>query len=256
MKDGVVERPRDAVAELTSLLTRHFGAALSGLYLFGSLAAGGFRPGRSDLDLLAVLESDVEEGDLAALEALHEDFLSRHPEWRDRIEIACVSRAVLRTLADVPSGRIAVVSPGEPLHLKPVAADWTINWHGVCTAGETLAGPEPLGLGPAVSPEALRRAAGAQLDEWTTEVRAPSVAYVPAQRGYIVVTVCRALHLLETGEQVPKEEAAAWAARRYPAWADFIAESLRQYRADVHGPHEQTIRFVDEAASADRRASS
>jgi predicted nucleotidyltransferase len=232
---------------------RHFGDALYGLYLFGSLAAGSFRPGRSDLDLLAVLESDVEEGDLAALEDLHEGFVSRHPEWRNRVEIACVSRAVLRTLADVPMGRIAVVSPGEPLHLKPVAADWTINWHGVCTVGETLAGPVPLDLGPVVSPEALRLAAGAQLDEWATEVRAPSVAYVPVQQGYIVVTVCRALYLLETGEQVSKEEAAAWAARRYPAWASFIAASLRQYRGDVRGPHEETIRFVDEAAAAAKR---
>ena len=100
-----------------------------------------------------------------------------------------------------------------------------------------------------MTPAAYRRAVETQLQTWATEVRAPWVAYVPAHQGYIVVTVCRALHLLETGKQATKEDAAAWAAERYPAWAALIDNALRHYRADVHGPHEETIRFVDDAVS-------
>lgn len=241
---------RETVAELAALLQDHLGEALAGLYLFGSIAAGGFVPGKSDVDLLAVLDHDVEEGDeLAALTALHAGFVSRHPEWTDRVEVGYVSRAALSTFGDDPAGRIAVVSPGEPLNVKDAGADWVVNWHGVCAAGETLAGPPPLELGPRVTPAAYRRAVATHLQTWATQVREPWVAYVPAHQGYVVVTVCRALHLLETGKQTTKEDAAAWAAERYPEWATLIDNALRRYRADVHGPHEETIRFVDDAVA-------
>ena len=80
-------------------------------------------------------------------------------------------------------------------------------------------------------------------------MRAPWVAYVPAHQGYIVVTICRALYALSTGEQTSKEEAVAWAAERFPAWSDFVSDALAQYRADLTEQHMATVAFVDYAAS-------
>jgi hypothetical protein len=242
-----VLEPRAAVDELTRLLADHLGDRLLGLYLFGSLAAGGFYPGKSDVDLFAVLDAEVDG--LGTLEALHAGFVERHPEWTERVEVGYVPQAVLQTLGGEPHGRIAVISPGEPLNVKDAESDWTLNWHAVCTRGETLLGPPPLELGPAVAPHAFRRAVESLLAYWQTAVRAPSVAYVPAHQGYIVVTLCRALFALETGEQATKEEAAFWAAERYPEWASFIGESLAAYRADVQPAHERTIGFVDYAVA-------
>jgi hypothetical protein len=243
--------PRATVDELTRLLAGNFGSRLLGLYLFGSLAAGGFYPGKSDVDLLAVLDSEVEE--LDALDALHAGFVAEHPEWTERVEVGYVSQAVLRTLGDVPQGRIAVISPGEPLNAKEVESDWTLNWQAVCTRGETLLGPPPLELGPPVTPAVYRRAIQELLVYWKAAVRAPSVAYVPAHQGYIVVTLCRALHGLATGEQATKEEAAFWAAEELPDWAPLIQEALAMYRADVSEQHERTIRFVDYVADQAER---
>ena len=242
--------PRETVAELVSLLQDHLGAALSGLYLFGSLATGGFVPGKSDVDLLAVLDHDIAEGDeLAALADLHAGFVARYPEWSDRVEVGYVSAAVLATFGGAPAGRIAVVSPGEPLNVKDAGADWVLNWHSICSGGETLAGPSPLELGPVATARLTGARSKPSYRRGRRTSRAPWVAYVPVQQGYVVVTVCRALHLLETGTQATKEDAAAWAARRYPDWAGFIDSALRNYRADVHGPHEETIRFVEDAVS-------
>jgi Nucleotidyltransferase domain len=120
-----VTDPRVALERVASLLADHFGARLRGLYLFGSLASGGFHPGKSDLDLVAVLDSDVEDGEaLQALDALHAGFAAEHPDWRDRVEVGYVSHAVLQTLGGTPAGRIAVISPGEPLNRKDVGPDW------------------------------------------------------------------------------------------------------------------------------------
>jgi hypothetical protein len=44
-----------------------------------------------------------------------------------------MDRAVLRTLGDRPSGRIAVINPGEPLHIRDVGFDSTLDWHSVST---------------------------------------------------------------------------------------------------------------------------
>jgi hypothetical protein len=240
-----MDEPHARVAEVAGLLEQEFGADLLGLYLFGSLAAGGFVEGRSDIDLLAVLTRDVDAERLAALERLHADFVARHPDWTERVEVGYVGRAVLQTLAGTPEGRIAVISPGEPLNIKEIEWDWVLNWRGACTRGEVVRGPRPLELGPEISPEGFRRAVTAQLEACPEYARQPSVAYVPTQQGYIVVTICRALHALETGEQTTKEGAAAWAADRFPDRADFIREALAAHRADYGAVHARLIDFID-----------
>jgi hypothetical protein len=237
---------RETLAELTSLLGDELGERLDGLYLFGSLPAGSFHPGKSDLDLFAVVGREICEGDgFDSLALLHSTFVSEHPNWTERIEVGYISRAVLQSFAGVPSGRIAALSPGEPFHLRDVGTGWLLNWYSVCTEGETLVGPEPLALGPAVSPSAFKEAVAVQLAQWKDIVRTPSVGYVPAQQGYIIVTLCRALYSLATGQQTSKEGAVRWAAEQFPAWASFVNDGLAQYRADVTEAHQAVINFVD-----------
>jgi hypothetical protein len=243
-----MEDPRARVAELAELLDREFGDELLGLYLFGSLPAGGFVEGRSDIDLLAVLEEDVDDERLEHLVRLHTGFAAGHPAWIERIEVGYIARTVLQTLAGTPRGTIAVICPGEPLNRKEIDWAWVLDWHGACTRGEVIRGPHPLELGPDVSPEAFRRAVRAQLEAWPAYARRHELAYVPAAQGYAVVTVCRALYALETGEQATKEAAADWAAARYPEWGEFISDALAAHRADLAGPHARTIAFVDFAA--------
>lgn len=239
---------RQRVVELAALIRDELGGSLLGLYLFGSLAAGRFVEGRSDVDLFAVLEHGVDDERFEALRALHDGFERAHPPWVERVEVAYVPLHVLRTLAGEPAGELAVISPGEPLNVHEVDRGWAINWHSVCTTGETLVGPPPLVLGPEVTAGRFRQAVEARLRSFEDEVHARAVAYVPVAQGYVVVTVCRALYALATGEQASKEEAAAWAAAQYPEWATFIEEALADHRADVRPRHEATIRFVEQAA--------
>ena len=125
----------------------------------------------------------------------------------------------------------------------------TLDWHGVTTLGETILGPPPLDLGPPVSRSTYRHAVETLLKEWPSRVRASWVAYVPAHQGYVVMTLCRALYALATGEQATKEEAATWAAARYPEWSSFISEAHATYRADVRDSHHDLISFTDYAVA-------
>jgi len=250
MGDGPATDARETLKQLASALESHLGSNLLGLYLFGSLAAGGFYTGKSDLDVMAVVAAEVEEGQqLEGLRALHEAFVAERPAWVERIEVVYVDRGVLQTLGDRPRGRVAVICPGEPLHIRDAGSDSILDWHSVTTQGETILGPRPLDLGPKVSPAAYRHAVEVLLNEWPSSVRAPWVAYVPAHQGYVVMTLCRALYALATGEQTTKEEAAAWAAARYPEWSSFISEAQATYRADVHDSHDALIAFTDHAVA-------
>jgi predicted nucleotidyltransferase len=249
-----VSDARETLAQLELVLERQLGSNLLGLYLFGSLASGAFYPGKSDLDLIAVVDTAVEEGEqLEALRRMHDSFVSERPEWVERVEVSYVSREVLQTFGDHPSGRLAVISPGEPLHVRDAGYDSVLDWYGVCKNGEALFGPPPLDLGPEVSAGAFRHAVESTLREWSSRIRAPWVAYVPAHQGYVVVTLCRALYALATGEQTDKETAAAWAAARFPESASFIQEALATYRADVNESHQALIAFSDHVlAEAER----
>ena len=62
-------------------LAGHFGPRLVGLYLFGSLAAGDFYAGRSDLDLFAVLDDEVTDAEIDALREMHERFEADATGW-------------------------------------------------------------------------------------------------------------------------------------------------------------------------------
>jgi predicted nucleotidyltransferase len=155
MGDGAATDARATLMHLADVIDRHFGSNLLGLYLFGSLAAGGFYPGKSDLDLMAIIAAEVEEGQqLESLRGLHDAFVTERPAWVERVEVIYVDRGVLGTLGDRPSGRIAVICPGEPLQIRDAGFELILDWHSVTTDGETIVGPPPLDLGPTVSPAA------------------------------------------------------------------------------------------------------
>src|SRR5215203_1286999 len=96
---------RETLEELAAAIESHFGSDLLGLYLFGSLAAGGFYPGKSDIDLMAIIGAGVEEGpQLEDLRSLHDTFVSERPAWVERVEVAYVERGVLQTFGERPRG--------------------------------------------------------------------------------------------------------------------------------------------------------
>jgi Domain of unknown function (DUF4111) len=247
-----MDDPRRRISELAHELRQALADSLIALYLFGSIPAGGYREGLSDIDVLAVLVDDIAGAQLPELDAMHAAFASEHPAWVDRIEVAYVSRTVLQSFSEHPQGSIAVISPGEPLHITEPGPGWVLNWHSVLTTGETLFGPEPERVGRAVPPGVFRRVLHGQIAARQSEVRDLSVAAAPAYQRYIVLAVCRALYGLETGEATTKEGAAAWAADRFPEWADVIRHASSSHAATPE-PHASAIRFVDFAAGVAAR---
>jgi Aminoglycoside adenylyltransferase, C-terminal domain len=210
----------DLVEQIQSAL----GDSLVGIYLYGSAITGGFDEGVSDLDLVAITAPEVDRLDLTGLERMHAAFVAAHPLWTDRIEVAYIGRDTLASFR-TSTGRLAVISPGEPFHLKDDrAVEWVQNWYLVREGGVTLFGPPADSLIPSISwsefVEAARR--------YVTELASSGLEdFSPGYLAYAVLTMSRAEHTIVTHARASKQVSAEWAQARHPEWAPLIGAALR-----------------------------
>ena len=238
------------LGRLTDEIRQSSNGSLVGFYVYGSLVTGDFDKDRSDIDLLAVIDSYLNGETFDRLDRMHARIVEDHPAWEDRIEVAYVPASALWNFR-THTGRIAVISPGEPFHLKAAGKDWLINWYMVREVGVTLFGPPPQTLIPEIpQPEfvdAVQDQAGAW-KEWVYRMRTPGA------QSYAVLTLCRALYTYTHGRQASKKQAALWAKSYLPQWAPLIQHSslwLTEGHDEETGDEagfQETVRFVHDIA--------
>jgi hypothetical protein len=226
LSTGLPTEVERILATLLAEMRRILGEKLAGLYLSGSLVWGDYDPEISDIDLVAILTSELTEDEFACLHAMHQEAIARHSTptqmWEDRLEVAYVTTAALRNFRTVPY-EIAILPPGEPFHRITGGKDWLMNWYLVRTRGRTCFGPPPATW---IDPIAKAEFVTATRDHarawpvWIEEMRE-----LPWQ-SYAVLTLCRALYTHQHGEQVSKVRAAAWVAAQWPQWADLTTAAL------------------------------
>jgi predicted nucleotidyltransferase len=221
MSNDEIER---LLADLLAGIQQTLAERLVGFYLYGSLATGGFEPGISDIDLLAATADDITPADLVHLREMHAEIVRSHPAWDDRIEVLYYSVESLGKFKE-HRGRIAVISPGEPLHVREegAGADWLMNWHLITHGGRMLFGPDPRGfITPTTNDEFIDSLVDhlQTSDEWIASARNRKA------QSYVVLTVCRTLVAIHTGEHSSKREAAEWVAGHFPEWAGLTQRAI------------------------------
>jgi hypothetical protein len=223
-------------ALLTELLARLrdvLGGQLLGLYLHGSLVIGDFDLNVSDVDLLAVLAVDLDDATAARLTAMHDALAADHAVWRGRIEVAYLSTAALAT-CKTQETRGARISPGEPFHLIPFGRLHIVEWYVVRKRGVALWGPAPETVIPPISRAEFVACVREHLAGWVEWSREMDLRR--AAQAYVVLTMCRALYALAHGDQVSKVASAAWAAEKFPEWADLIRKAVAWRAAGDDSP--------------------
>jgi predicted nucleotidyltransferase len=229
-------------------LRQVFNEKLVGLYLYGSLVTGDFNPDSSDIDLLAVSSSLITPAEFEALRSMHKNLASDYPEWENRVDVVYLSATALREFRSEKSP--IVISPGEPFHVREGEAlkDWLQNWYIIRESGQPLFGLPPEEIIPPITrdefTEAIRRYAAEVSERVKHEMQRQGQAYT-------ILTMCRALHVLKTGKQASKKEAALWAQEELPEWSNLIQNALvwRQARHDENidhaATHSETAKFVN-----------
>jgi predicted nucleotidyltransferase len=205
-------------------------AALVGLYLHGSLVTGGFVPGKSDLDLLAVVRRELDDQEAHELEAV---FASTSARTTD-IDF----RAVTESVAATPSASgwaptLALEVEVRPASDRPVRPrqgpvdepDLVIELAQVRETSRALVGPAaPDVIGP-VPDELVLAVADGHLARWQR------VPFNSAVAELMVFTACRAWRFAVTGEHASKVDAATWAIEHCPDLT-VVEEALALRRGD------------------------
>jgi len=220
-----------------------FGAKLIGVYLYGSLAWGDFDPDSSDIDLLAALDSDLTEAEAEAVRQMHEAIAREYPIWNDRIEVQYYAREGLRHFR-TQSRRMGNISPGEPFHVIEAGADWLSNWYAVRVYSLTLLGAPPDTLIDPISTAEFQQVVRVYAEDW--RVRIHETRDWPGAQAYAVLTMCRALYTLRSGEQVSKPQAAHWVAAHWPEWAELLHQALlcRRHPSQPRFAFAEAVAFV------------
>jgi Domain of unknown function (DUF4111) len=207
---------------LTARLRDGLGEALTGVYLMGSAATGGYVPGVSDLDVWALMRAPVpDEAKLALTGCV------------DQAALPCPARGLELVVARFPSGPEPVVElnlndgPRMARHVAIDASDEPRHWFVLDAAigrqdGRALWGPPPAEAFPPI-PRSLQLAAIGESLDWYA-------AHEPDNRK-AALTAARGWRYLVEGRWSSKEEAARWAAERRPGWAVELTEALAPRRA-------------------------
>jgi predicted nucleotidyltransferase len=247
--------------ELVTSVQSILGATFTGAYLQGSFAVGDFDTD-SDVDWLVVVEDDVSEAQLAALQTLHARIYDLPSTWAQHLDGSYLPKAVLKQ--PVPAGEQGLYLDNgsreliRSSHDNTVVVRWTVREHGI-----TLAGPDPQRLIDPVSARDLRHEVSVKMRAWADEVFAdPDAMNNRWYQPYAVLGYCRMLHTLQTGTVGSKPAAARWAkealnSRWAPliqrAWDERPDPSLKSRQPADPDDFQRTLEFIHYALTRQER---
>jgi hypothetical protein len=174
-------------------------ADIVAFYAGGSLALGDFRPGISDLDLAAVIATDLDDQRSESLRVLHEN-LQRDEPSAAKLHCTYLARD---DVADLRATHLTWAH-GE-LYRRPFTG---IARAELQQGGITVFGPPPSELLPHVDRDALEAAARAELSGyWSGAVRKPWVWLEDVYVDLGLLTLARVEATLTDGRLITKREA-------------------------------------------------
>ncbi len=199
-----------AVASWRSALGRN----LAGVYVHGSLSTGAFNPRTSDVDVLLTTRVLT---DGPANERLHEVHTAMHgrghERWAERLEAMFIPAKAL-TAPGIPNIAVLELHQDEGFKVQALGPELIIQKRTLREHGITLFGPKITKVVAPVTAGEVRDAVISTLRGWwLPQLEYPGQFLKRGYQAYAVVTMCRALCLLATGELVTKPEAASWALR-------------------------------------------
>jgi predicted nucleotidyltransferase len=205
------------------------GESVAGVILHGSLTLDDYVPGRSDVDLLVVVDEPLSDEQVAALTEAVERLRPRAP---GRVDLRVVTRQVAASPTPAPPMELSIeVTPGSGLAVErrhPGERDLVVELSMCRAHGRSLLGAAPAELIGEVPDRWALAVGDAQLADWQ------AIGDDPRHAALTVLTTCRIWRLAEEGRHCSKTAAGEWALGRDPT-LEVVRAALRQrHRAPAH----------------------
>jgi Domain of unknown function (DUF4111)/Nucleotidyltransferase domain len=251
----------DVPADVRRTVDRYLGVAdrlladrITGFYLVGSVALDAYRPGRSDIDFVAVLDGDgdLSAADLRRLRLVHvASGVRTGPAAlrRGHLGLPGTCNGVFVRAADVPRPVTTIVPLASHVGARLRAAGGfdvnPVQWTTLARHGVAVRGPEPGALGLDPAPERLRQwnldNLAAYWVPWAQATRRRPGLRWRASPGWStawgVLGAPRLHRTIATGDVISKEAAGEWAkATLDPRHHAIVDEGLAWWRGQPADP--------------------
>jgi predicted nucleotidyltransferase len=214
----------DLLAGIRPILADNF----LGAYLQGSFAHGGWDQD-SDVDFIVVIDHPLSGADLSRLQPAHARLQERDIYWAHHLEGSYFPRDILGdlSLTDTPLDYLdnGSLTFERSTHDNSLVVRRVLRRYGV-----VLAGPPPETWIPPIPDAALRAEVRGVMFDWGGEILSGTYDINNGwAQPFAVLSYCRMLHTLATGDVHSKPAGAAWAkANLAPHWADLVAHAESQ----------------------------
>ena len=238
-----------AVGEYLDRADEALPGAIEGFYVVGSTAMGAFRPGRSDVDFVAVVGRELSATELARLRSsqrrLYAADVARafgRPPWRWQWPLTCNGVYVQWSDLARPTEEVVPVAGHVSAHFE-VAHGFDVNpvtWRTLRTRGIAVRGPEPSGLPIYDDDAGLRMWTRDNLNtywrRWADSVRRPGLHAVKANIRHMALAWAALgaprLHCtIATGDVISKEAGGEYALEVFDhCWRPLVRDALDYWR--------------------------
>ncbi len=212
----------ELIVRVRTTLGRNFVAA----YLLGSFAVGDFDED-SDVDFLVVIERNLSEEEVKALQEMHSLIHEMESDWARHLEGSYFPRAVLNNPAAVKLEKLWYLDNGSRTLVPSIHDNQWVERRVAYHHGIALNGPPARTLFAPVPTDALKREVSETVRDWGKSLlNNPSQINSCWYQSFVVVSYCRMLQTIETGEVRSKAAGVSWAlANLNPRWAGLIQQA-------------------------------
>jgi predicted nucleotidyltransferase len=212
---------------LSKVIHQHFYQKLIGIYVYGSVTGSDFNHVLSDLDILVVIDHEINDDLLPELERIHDKFSRSNPVWKDRLDIAYISKESLSKLKDNPYTAAIKWYEG-PFRIEKSQQHWLIDWYKVRNQGAVIYGVRPTAVIQPITKEEFREVIKAYILGWLKNMPNKTEQ---TDLAYVALTISRSFYSYLKGEDISKEKGARWMARSYPQFKELLLKSIALNRA-------------------------
>ena len=227
-------QPYPELREVLQIFVTEVAAELAenlvGAYLVGSLASGDFDLD-SDIDFLVVVNRELNATNENHLQAIQRKIYGLNCYPAQHLEGSYINLRNLNDWHSVGEKKLYYFDNGSTTFEYSVHDNnWHVRWV-LRERGITLIGPEPATLLPPIPTGELcgeMKSSMCQIMKAFEEAISQPLNFLNSQFGqsFVVLTYCRMLHTLHTGEVQSKKAGAQWAQQFIgPEWREFIGRA-------------------------------
>ena len=222
------------------------GKNFIGLYNFGSLSSGDFNPETSDIDFVVVTEKDLGLEFIPTLTKLLDELMLMNPTLTLKLEGSFLPKHVFKDF-NQKNTMYPSISVGGIVNLDHKEIEKPIQRYMLRECGYVIEGPAPETFIDQVSSDELKKASTHLLMEWwKPQIDDLHRLYQRDYQAYAVLTMCRLLYTLKTGDITSKPKAANWAKQHLDKkWGSLINRALLFNASDEFSDVNEIKAFIE-----------